>query len=311
MKKYFVAALLACSVSAGAQTSKIKIALNWKPEPQFGGFYAADVNGHFLKAQVPVELMVGGAGAPVSQLVASGKVEFGVVTGDEVVVGQERGLDLVALYASYQTFPQGIMVHKSRGLKSLAEVFAQDGTLAMQKGVPYTLFLEKKFSQKKVKIVPYVGGIAQFQKDTNFAQQCFVTSEPLSAEHIGADPQTFLIAEAGYNPYTTVLVARRDYVEHNRVVVEKVVKALRAGWEDYLKAPKETNLRMQALNPSMDLATFDASAKAQLPLVRTEATQKAGLGTMTEARWTELAKQLYDLKVIAKPHPGARYFQNF
>ena len=306
MKIFF--ALLFLASTSFAAAPKTRIALNWKPEPQFGGFYAAGA--HFKNDKLDVEIIPGGAGAPVPQLVASGKVEFGVVTGDEIVVGQDHGLDLVALYASYQTFPQGIMVHKARGFKKIDDVFANSGTLALQKGVPYVLFLESKFAHKKVSVVPYIGGIAQFMKDPNFAQQCFVTSEPLSAAKSGADAQSFLIADAGYNPYTTVLVARRDFVEKNRELVHRVVSALRAGWADYLKDPTATNKQMNSLNPSMDLETFSASATAQRSLIENDATKKNGLGTMTDLRWSDLAKQLADLKVISKAQPASRYFVN-
>ena len=53
--------------------------------------------------------------------------------------------------------------------------------------------------------------------------QCFVTSEPLAAKRIGIEPQTFLIAESGYNPYTTVLVARRSLVKKHPQVVRDMV----------------------------------------------------------------------------------------
>ena len=101
------------------------------------------------------------------------------------------------------------MAHASRGLKHIGDIFAQPGTVAMQKGLPYASFLEKKLGFDKVKIVPSPGGdLSAFRADSNYTMQFFVTSEPLAATKAGLDAQTFLIAEAGYNPYTTVLVTR-------------------------------------------------------------------------------------------------------
>lgn len=291
-----------------ADLIKTKLALNWKPEPQFGGFYAADVEGYFAKAGLNVEILPGGSGTPTVQMVAAGSVDFAVVSADEVILSQSKGSDVVALFATYQTNPQGIMVHAERGFKSLDDVFNHEGTLAWQAGLPYALYLKKKFAHPKVKLVPYLGGISNFMNDSNFSQQCFVTSEPLSAKKANAKAQTFLVADAGYNPYTTVLVTRHRVLKENREMVAKVVQAVREGWQKYLDAPEKTNMKMSELNKAMDLATFVESAQAQKPLIATK--EKSALGAMTSERWSELAKQMKDLGLIQKVPDSQNLFQN-
>ena len=51
-------------VSATASAEPIKIALNWVPEPEFGGIYAAQQSGIFRANGLDVEILPGGAGAP-------------------------------------------------------------------------------------------------------------------------------------------------------------------------------------------------------------------------------------------------------
>jgi len=83
----------------------------------------------------------------------------------------------------------------------------------MEKGLPYAQLLEKQYGFDKVKVVPSPSGsLAQFQADEKFTQQCFVTSEPLAAKKLGIDVKTFLVKDAGYNPYTTVLATRGELV---------------------------------------------------------------------------------------------------
>lgn len=305
----FLSHLLVSFLAFGAETST-QLALNWKPEPQFGGFYAAEVGEHFKKNGLKVEIVPGGAGTPTVQMIAAGKMDFGIVSADEVVMSQARGGDVVALFAAYQTNPQGIMVHAERGIASLKDLYAAAGTLAIQKGLPYAMFLEKKFPKPTVQIVPYLGGIANYLGDKNYSQQCFVTSEPLAAEKAGAKTKTFLVAEAGYNPYTTVLVTRREVLKKNPAMVKAMVAAARAGWRQYLDQPESTNKRMGELNKSMDAATFASSAKAQRDLIETDETKKTGLGVMTEDRWATLAQQLLELKLISKKPEAKGLFQN-
>lgn len=304
------------SVRATASAAvKIPLALNWKPEPQFGGFYSAHVAGHDLKNGVDFDLLPGGAGTPVVQMVAAGKMDFGIASADEVIIARAHGADVVALFAAYQTNPQAIMTHAERGFKTLADVYAFKGPLAIQKGLPYAMFLSRKYATStKAQIVPYLGGIQNFLADPNYSQQCFATSEPLSAEKQGAKVKTFLIADEGYNPYTTVLIVRGDRLKKDEKAVRAVVAAVRAGWREYLDHPEKANEVMGKLNTSVSAETFKSGGDAQKSLIETAETKSHGLGTMTAERWSLLRQQLIDMKLVGADAAKAdvrSYFQNF
>jgi NitT/TauT family transport system substrate-binding protein len=291
-RRAFLTALPAFGLLAGcSSSSKIRLALNWKPDPQFGGFYAAP----FEEAKLDVEILPGGAGTPTVQMIGAGSAEFGIVSADELVVARSRGNDVVALFAVFQDTPQGIMVHAERNLAAIEEVFLE-GTVALQRGLPYARLLEKEFGFDQVKVVPSPGGdITAFLADPLFAQQCFIMSEPLQARRAGAKVAVFPVADVGYNPYTTVLATTGKYFSENAATVEKIVSAVRDGWRSYLADPKPTNAKMHALNPSMDEAVFAEVAEAQKPFIENEDTANAGLGSMTRERWEKLIGQLYGL----------------
>jgi NitT/TauT family transport system substrate-binding protein len=234
-------------------------------------------------------------------MVGAGSAEFGVVSADELVVARSQGNDVVALFAVFQNNPQGIMVHASRKLASLADVLKTGGTVALQRGLPYARLLEKKYGFDKVKIVPSPGGdISAFLADKNFAQQCFIMSEPLTAKHQGADVQVFPVSDAGYNPYTTVLTTSGDFLRKDPDRTKAMVAAVREGWRAYLDDPKPTNQQMNQLNPSMAPEMFAEVAAAQKPFIETNQTPRNGLGSMTKERWETLIAQLKALGDIQK-----------
>ena len=103
-----------------------------------------------------------------------------------------------------------------------------------------------------MKLVAYSGGIAEFLAGKDYAQQCFVTSEPLTAKAQGSDPQTFLVAEAGYNPYTAVIITRGSYLTDHPDTVKAMRSGLLEGWQAYLDNPKPANDEMAKLNKGMD-----------------------------------------------------------
>jgi NitT/TauT family transport system substrate-binding protein len=290
-------------------SSPVQITLDWKPEPEFGGFYQADNDGLFKSRGLDVKLKTAGAGAPTWQLVASGESEFATTAADQVLIARARGADVVAVFAVYQTFPQGVMAHKARGFKSIEDVFKSDGTLAAEDST-WLEFLVKKYEPVKVKVTGYTGGVAAFLAKPDFSQQCFVTSEPILAKKQGGDPQTFLIADAGYNPYTTVLITSGKTLHQKPSVVKTVVEACREGWRKYLDDPTAANTAMGKLNSEMDADTFKEAAAAQKPLIENDETAKSGLGSMSARRWEDLGRQLVELKVIDRAPAPSECFSN-
>jgi len=243
----------------------------------------------------------------VVQMVATGRADFGTVGGDELVTARARGADVVAVFATFQTSPQGIMAHASRHLGGLREVF-HSGTLAIEPGLPYAAYLKTLFPWDGVKIVPYDGGVARFLADESFAQQCYVTSEPIAAKRQGGDPEIFLIADAGYNPYATIVIARRELVAEKPEMVAAFVAATAQGWQSYLVDPRPTNEVLGRLNPSMDPVALQAAAAAQKPLIETDQTKRDGIGTMTLECWRQLSTQLVNLKTIDRAPDASELF---
>jgi NitT/TauT family transport system substrate-binding protein len=284
----------------------LSLALNWKPEPEFGGIFEAERIGALAKRDLAVE-RTGGPGAPVVQMVTARKVSFGIASADEVVLARDRGSDLVAIFATYQTCPQGLMTHAARDLPSLEALLAAAGTLAVEPGLPYVKFLEQRYGFGKLQVVPYSYSIGPFLEDPLLTQQVFVTAEPIAARRAGADPQVFLVADSGYNPYTAVVITHGETLRTDAARVARFVAALREGWLSYLEGPGPANALMAPLNPEMDAEAFRLAAEAQRPLIEIPGGR---VGGMRAERWAELASQLKELGLVKEAQPAERYFAN-
>jgi NitT/TauT family transport system substrate-binding protein len=295
---------LGCRREIPSATKPIAITLDWKPEPEFGGFYQAELSGAFKNRGLNVSLASAGAGAMTWQLVAGGLTEFATTAADQVLIARSKGADVVAIFAVYQTFPQGIMVHAARGFHSIEDVFTHPGILAAEHDT-WLDFLLAKFPNPKVTITGYGSGVSAFLAKPDYSQQCFVTSEPLLAKRNGGDPKTFLIADAGYNPYTTVLITHGPFLREHPDRVKAIVQACREGWRQYLDDPSAANAAMGKLNTEMDADTFKQAAAAQKPLIEVKPTP---IGSMSAERWSQLAQQLLQLKVIDAAPPVDQCF---
>ena len=277
---------------------KLQLALNWKAEPQFGGFYQANLKQSFHTLGFDLNVLEGGSGTPTVQMLANGQVDLAIVSAEEILINNDRNPDrpIKALFATFQTSPQMIMCRPESHFNSLSELMKSQATVSLQSGLSYAQFLKKKYPQTKTKWVPYLGGITSFLNEKNFCQQGFFTSEPVLVRSKGLEPDVFLISKEGFNPYTTVVAARAKDI--HRYPTGQFIKSLRLAWEAYLRSPQETNIRMQKINKSMDAATFKASAEAQIPLIQPDNAKSAELGRMTEQRWGQLIQQMHDLGLI-------------
>lgn len=300
--------------AAGTGTPvKVLLQLNWVAEPEFGGFYAARDNGHYRQAGLEVEIRAGGAGSNVIQMVERGTVPFGIVSADEIIIARAKGSDLVGVFATYQNCPQGIMVHQDQGYATLVDLFtpkpgAKPITLAAEPGLAYVKYLQHKFGNQNLKVVPYTYNIQPFMQDKQLAQQCFITSEPILARRQGAKVTVFTIGDSGFDPYTAVVAVRQAYLKKQPQIVRAFVQATQNGWRDYLDDPSAANAVMGKLNTNMDSQTFTQAAAAQAPLIENAFTRQHGLGAMETARWKILAQQLVDIKVIESiPDPAGCY----
>lgn len=301
--------LLSAGVSfAAASNTKVKLALNWKAEPEFAGFYTAQINKLYEKNGLEAEILQGGAGTPTVQMIAAKQVEFGIVSGDEIIIARSRGADVVALFAVFQKAPYAFMLREESPIADMKGLFDSSSTIAVVTGLPYVSFLEKKYGFKKVKIVPYAGGITNFLSDKNFVQQSFVSSEPLLAAKQGVKTKTFLVADVGFNPYTVVLATNGETLKKKPELVKAMIKAAQEGWGAYLANPNPTHELIAKLNPSMTVESMGEMQKIEARFIESNETKKQGLGTMNESRWKELVVQLKDLGLIEKTIPAHQLF---
>lgn len=311
---------LVCAVSGGCQKQpgddaskgtdgsprRVTVLLNWFPEVEHGGFYAAEVHGYFAEEGLQVAIQPGGPGAPVIQQVAAGQCDFAVANADLVLLGRDQGAPVVAVMAAMQDSPHCIMVHESSGISSLMQL--RDLTLAVGSGKPFAQYLLHKLGDVPLDVVPYQGSVAMFLERPDCAQQAYVFSEPFVAKQKGGDPRCLMLSEIGFNPYSSVLVVQSDVAAREPELVQKMVRACVRGWRTYLEDPVAVNQHIHRLNPEMDLDALAFGADAIKKLCLPNAMGPEQLGQMTAQRWEQLAQQLREIGLLERSDPWQAAF---
>jgi len=275
---------------------RVKLALNWYPEVEHGGFIAAETLGLYDAEKLDVELVPGGPGAPqlvISELVAE-RILFAVADADSVVKARAAGYPIVALLAPLQDSPRCIMVHQASGFKTLEDL--ADIELAISETRPFALWMKKKLPLKNVRLIPFSGSVGEFLLKKEFAQQAYIFSEPFTAKEQGSDPQAMMVSDIGFNPYASVLVTTEKTIREQPKLVRSIVSASVAGWEKYLADPSAGNAAIYAMSKNMSPSALDFGASAMAPLCKVAAHEP--FCSMTLERWQTLVRQIEEVEDI-------------
>ena len=144
--------------------------------------------------------------------------------------------------------------------------------------------------------------------EKDFAQQGYVFSEPIMAKQQGGDPRALMVSELGFNPYSSVVITRRETLENDPDTVWAFVSAVRKGWQAYLDSPRSANelirqVSSRGKDDSRNADMLAESAKAIKELCLPQDSME--LGEMSAERWTLLREQLIELKLLPTNAAGA------
>ena len=152
---------------------------------------------------------------------------------------------------------------------------------------------------KDEQVRPYGFNLAEFLNDPKMVQQGYGTAEPLYAEAAGKPVDTFLLADHGWNTYSTTVEARTEMVESNPDLVQRFVDASTIGWYNYLyQDNSKGNAAIIAANPELNeekLKAEVAQMKA-LGIMGTGYQAEAGIGAIDMKR----VQAFLDLAVAGK-----------
>ena len=291
--------------------TKVTLQADWYPQPEHGGFYTALVKGYYTDEGLDVTIQPGSQYAIPDQPVSVGAAQFGMGSSDRTLESVADGHPLVAVAATMQSDPQGIMVREDSPVRTFNDLHGH--AVAVKPGSTWFQYLVKRFKLDDVKEIPATMSVANFVADPNYIQQAFATSEPFFAQQAGIQTRVILTKEAGYNPYR-VMFTTRDFLRQHPEVVGKFVRASIRGWHEYLNDPTAAHATIAKLNPALspEWMNFSWRGLRDGHFVAGDDPTGAQLGQMTAARWTTMYQQLVDLKVIEKPFdPATAYTVKF
>ncbi len=285
-----VLASLAGFGAAQAQETKLRFGTNWLAQAEHGGYYQAVADGTYKKFGLDVEIVPGGPQANNRMLLPVGKIDF--YMGGNMIQSfssVQEGIPTIVVAAIFQKEPQILMAHPGVGMESFEDLKKSQNILVGKEGMAtFYQWMKADFGFTEEQTKPYNFNPAPFIADKMAVQQGYLTSEPAAVEKEGGfKPNVFLLADYGFDTYSTLIEARTEMVEKQPEIVQKFVDASIIGWMNYLYGDnKAANELIKKDNPEMtdDQIAYSIAKMKEYGIVDSGDTKTLGVGAMTDAR---------------------------
>ena len=297
-------AAIASVVPARAETlDKVTFGTNWVAEAEHGGFFQAVADGTYKKYGLDVTIVPGGPNENNRMLLIAGKIDFFMAANTLMSFDAvANNVPVVTIAAIFQKDPQVMLtqpdakVTKIEDLKPLTLFVSKEGMTS------YFQWLKSEYGFSEKNVRPYNFNPQPFIANPKSAMQGYVTSEPFAVEKAaGFKPNVLLLADYGFNTYSTLIETRRDIIEKKPDLVQRFVDASMIGWYNYIYRDNSAgNALIKSLNPEMtdDLLAYSVAKMKEHGIVDSGDSLKNGIGAMSDERYTSFFNKMVKAGVV-------------
>ena len=297
-----------------AELTKVRVLLDWTPNTNHTGLYAAKDLGYYQAAGLDVEIVQPTEGGALS-LVAAGKADFCVSFQEELAMAltSSEPLPVKAVAALIQ--------HNTSGIISLAEkniatpkdmenhVYASWDT-PIEKAILSAIAEADGGSYDKIKVVPntVTDVVTALETDMDMVW-VYYAWDGIATELAGL--KTNFINFGKMNPaldfYTPVLASSNDFLAQNPEVARKFLAATAKGYEYAIENPKEAAAILVNNATGLDSELAEKSQDWLKDQYKAEVPQ---WGYIDQARWDRFYTWMFDNKLIEKQIAAGEGFTN-
>jgi len=295
-------AALATTVSAEAR-DKVVFGTNWAAQAEQGGFFQALADGTYERFGLDVTILPGGPQTNNRLLLATGKIDFYMDANlISLLVAAEQKAPTVGVAAINQKAPFAFISHPGVGVDRFEDLPGKTVFLGKEALATDFHWLKRVFGFRDENVKPYAYNPQPFLADKLSIQQAYVTSEPYQIEKkAGFKPNVFLIADHGFDSYSTLIETRADLIRDKPDLVQRFVDASITGWYHYLyresRAGDELILRA---NPEMeaDQIRYSVEKLREFGVIDSGEALSKGVGAMSPERVQKFAAAMAEAGVI-------------
>jgi len=254
-----------------AQTQPLNLMLDWLPNADHVGLYAALADGDFGEAGLAVHVHAPTDPATPLQLLAAGKVDAAISYEPELLLARDAGEPLVAIAAIVQRPLTSIVSLHSKHISTPAQL---RGKRIGDAGIPYqqaylkTILAHANVPPQSVKEVNVGANLvpAMVSGRVDATLGAYWNYEAIQLRQEGKRPNVIHVEDAGVPTYDElVVVVRENEIANQNGELRRFVQALGRGYAAVRANPQAGVDALVRANPSLSPKLQLASVKATLP----------------------------------------------
>ena len=260
------------SATAG-KTEKLKVMLDWYPNADHAGLYAAQASGEYERAGLDVEFVQPPDAAAPLKLVEAGRVDLAISYEPDVLLARDQGADVVAVGALVQRPLTSLM---SLGDKAITDPKQLAGKTVGTAGIPYQSAYLKTILDKagvdpgsvKEVNVGFKLTQAMLSKKVDATIGAFWNVEGVQLERAGRKPHILRMENLGVPAYDELVLAaaRKSLDEDGASKVRRFLQATARGYALVRDDPEKGVDALLKANPDLERGLTTASVKASVPV---------------------------------------------
>jgi putative hydroxymethylpyrimidine transport system substrate-binding protein len=290
----------------------LQLMLDYFPNADHAGIYAARAAGHFKQAGLDVTIrQPPDPAAPIKQ-VAAGRVDLAISYEPEVLRARDLGLNVVSVAAIVQKPLTSIISLPEGKVRTPADLRGKTvGTAGIDYQSAYlrTILSDARVPEDSVKErnVGFSFSPALITGKIDAALGAFWNYEGTELRLRGKRPRIIRVEDAGVPTYNElVLVANEDALERDAAKIRAFIGAVSRGTRDLRADPDDAIDGLLEANPDLDPELQRAVVKVTLPLFFPPAGQPFGWQNPSE--WDAFSAWMEDNRLLENPaDPRASY----
>jgi NitT/TauT family transport system substrate-binding protein len=314
-----IAPAAAPTTAANQPLREITVAMPYIPNVQFAHFYMADKKGYYAAEGLKIKFDYNFE-TDVVQRIAQGTVQFGMASGDSILLARAQGLPVVTVATNTQRFPAVFFSKAEANIKTPADLKGKSVGIPGHFGASYVgllaLLYANQIKESDLNIQDI--GFAQVPALTEGKVQVasgYGNNEPVQLEQQGIKVNVINVSDF-YPLASDGIVTSEAQIKDQTAMVHGFVRATLKGMQDVIANPDagfQVALDVIPELKSADAKTQDLQRKvlqATLPYWQSDLTKQQGLGFSDIKSWQATHKFMRDSGLLKSDVDLSKAFTN-
>jgi putative hydroxymethylpyrimidine transport system substrate-binding protein len=293
--------------ATGGKTEKLTVMLDWFPNADHAGLYAAQASGEYERAGLDVQFVTPPDAAAPLKLLEAGRVDLAISYEPDVMLARDQGADVVAVGALVQKPLTSLM---SVGDHAIADPRQLAGKTVGTAGIPYqsaylrTVLDKAGVDPDTVKEVNVGFKLTQamISKKVDATIGAFWNVEGVQLAEARRKPHILRMEDLGVPTYDELVVAaaRKELDQTGASKVRRFLQATARGYQLVKRDPNKGVDALLGANRDLDRGMTTASVRATLPVFFPESSDNPW-GWQEPAEWAAYEKWMRANGLLKRP----------